>query len=242
MYSCFEDVQLRQSLLLVDFYMLTFLRNFWIPACTYFTTLLRLLWIVIGPFSWSRSMKKSTKGIRLAFRCQMWVVEGEEVDWVDELVGECGSTLIAYRCDCLWPRACPLAPINHDSLSGSWRTLLVVDTFDEPAWTEKRKKWVSVVHRCATFCRHSPVSASCNKADWLYFVGQNYNRSSVGGRKETLFSILRQTFWKIIRKGSMELFNRKMFSRKLFNQNFRWCWRVNKYFRNPHLRPHGGGR
>lgn len=36
-------------------------RSFWIPAWTYLTTLYNELCSVIGPFSWSRSMKKSGK-------------------------------------------------------------------------------------------------------------------------------------------------------------------------------------
>lgn len=40
-------------------HMFTFCLSLWIPACMYFTMSFRLLWRVIGPFSWSSSIKKS---------------------------------------------------------------------------------------------------------------------------------------------------------------------------------------
>lgn len=104
-------------------YMLTFRLSFWMPAWTYFTTLLRLLWSVIGPFSWSSSMKKSAKDWRdhqqrLRLR-ELW--------------------LAAYLYDCLAPPACRPAPTSHGNSLSNWRRRPGADKLDEPKTIEERK-------------------------------------------------------------------------------------------------------
>ena len=83
------------------------------PACTYFTTLFELLCSVIGPFSWSSSMKKSGIG--------------------QLVINYNKSTMINYLYDCLAPPDYQLAPINRDSSQDNHKVVPDVDRLDEPA-------------------------------------------------------------------------------------------------------------